>query len=124
MEYNFDVNSDAKKFEPYYLKCICAGRAHEGLRANWQKQLRTVQNEIGFEYIRFHGIFNDEMAIYSEDENGNPKFFWQYFDELFDFLKEVKLKPIFELSFMPEAIFHKAAYTLLVEGQRLPSDRL
>lgn len=60
MEYSFDINSETEKFEPYYLKCICAGRVHEGLRANWQKQLRTVQNEIGFEYIRFHGIFNDE----------------------------------------------------------------
>lgn len=121
MEYNFDVNSDAKKFEPYYLKCICAGRAHEGLRANWQKQLRTVQNEIGFEYIRFHGIFNDEMAIYSEDENGNPKFFWQYFDELFDFLKEVKLKPIFELSFMPEAISTKPHTLFWWKGNACPT---
>lgn len=63
MEYSFDINSEIEKFELYYLKCIFAGRAHEGLRANWQKQLRTVQNEIGFEYIRFHGIFNDEIAV-------------------------------------------------------------
>lgn len=39
MEYSFDINSETEKFELYYLKCICAGRAHEGLRANWQKQL-------------------------------------------------------------------------------------
>lgn len=104
MKYRFDKNASGTHFEPYYLKCICAGRAYEGLRADWQKQLKTVQEEIGFEYIRFHGIFNDEMAVYSEDENGEPKFFWQYFDKLFDFLKEVGLKPIFELSFMPEAI--------------------
>lgn len=32
------------------------GRAAEGLRANVQKQLRELQDEIGFEYIRFHGI--------------------------------------------------------------------
>lgn len=120
MKYNFDINVDAKKFEPYYLKCICAGRAHEGLRANWQKQLRTVQNEIGFEYIRFHGIFNDEMAIYREDENGNPAFFWQYFDELFDFLQEVKLKPIFELSFMPEALATKPHTLFWWKGNACP----
>lgn len=61
------------------------------------------------------------MAIYSEDENGNPKFFWQYFDELFDFLKEVKLKPIFELSFMPEAISTKP-HTLF-GGRAMPALR-
>jgi hypothetical protein len=30
MEYSFDINSETEKFEPYYLKCIRAGRAHEG----------------------------------------------------------------------------------------------
>lgn len=124
MKYTFDINSSGKKFEPYYLKCICAGRAHEGLRANWQQQLKTVQKEIGFEYIRFHGIFNDEMAIYSENENDEPEFFWQYFDELFDFLQEVNLKPIFELSFMPEAICNETSYSVLVERQCLSSNRL
>lgn len=29
MEYSFDINSETEKFELYYLKCICAGRAHE-----------------------------------------------------------------------------------------------
>ena len=30
MEYSFDINFETEKFETYYLKCICAGRAHEG----------------------------------------------------------------------------------------------
>ena len=30
MEYSFDINSETEKFELYYLKCICASRAHEG----------------------------------------------------------------------------------------------
>lgn len=120
VKYDFDVNAKGTVFEPYYLKCICAGRAHEGLRASWQKQLRTVQREIGFEYIRFHGIFNDEMAIYREDENGEPRFFWQYFDELFDFLREVGLKPIFELSFMPEAIASKPHTLFWWRGNACP----
>ena len=78
----------------YYIKCITAGRANEGLRADWQEQLKMVQKEIGFRYIRFHGIFHDDMAIYDEDENGNPQFYFGYFDKLFDFLKSVDLKPI------------------------------
>ena len=27
MEYSFNINSETEKFELYYLKCICAGRA-------------------------------------------------------------------------------------------------
>lgn len=79
-------------------------RAGEGLRADWQEQLRIVQNEIGFEYIRFHGVFHDDMAIYDEDENGNPKLWFGYFDKLFDFLLSIGLKPILELGFMPDKL--------------------
>ncbi len=61
------------------------GRAAEGLRANVQKQLRELQDEIGFEYIRFHGIFTDEMMIYNLDKEGNISYNWTYVDELFDF---------------------------------------
>lgn len=83
-------------------------------------KLATTKKEIGFEYIRFHGIFNDEMAIYNENENGEPEFFWQYFDELFDFLQEVNLKPIFKLSFMPEAIATKPHTLFWWKGNACP----
>ena len=56
----------------YFKKCIAFGRAREGLRADFQEQLRELQSEIGFEYIRFHGMFHDDMAVYDEDENGHP----------------------------------------------------
>lgn len=52
----------------YYQKCITFGRAAEGLRADFQKQLLQLQREIGFSYVRFHGIFHDDMAVYREDE--------------------------------------------------------
>ncbi len=92
------------KNDRYYTKCITAGRAAEGLRADWQEQLKTVQKEIGFEYIRFHGVFHDDMAIYDEDEKGKPKFWFGYFDKLFDFLLSIGLRPIFELGFMPDKL--------------------
>lgn len=49
-------------------KCITFGRAAEGLRADFQKQLLQLQREIGFSYVRFHGIFHDDMAVYRERE--------------------------------------------------------
>ena len=38
------------------LLVIGAGRAAEGLRTDWQDQLATVQTEIGFHYLRMHGL--------------------------------------------------------------------
>jgi xylan 1,4-beta-xylosidase len=84
-----------------FKECIGAGRANEGLRADWQAQLALVQKEIGFKYIRMHGLLHDDMGVYKEDRQGNPIYNWQYIDKLHDFLLSVHLKPFVELGFMP-----------------------
>lgn len=91
-------------YQPHWNRLITAGRAHEGMYAAWREQLIQVQREIGFEYIRFHGIFNDEMMVYREDESGNAQYNWQYVDSLFDFLLSIGLRPILELGFTPTAM--------------------
>jgi xylan 1,4-beta-xylosidase len=83
-----------------FKRCVGAGRANEGLRADWQRQLTVVRRECGFEYIRFHGLFCDDMGVYREVD-GRPEYNWQYIDELFDFLHGIGMKPFVELGFMP-----------------------
>ena len=83
--------------------CVGAGRANEGLRADWQRQLAYAHDECGFEYIRMHGLFTDDMGVYRE-ERGQPQYNWQYIDDLYDFLQSIKMKPFVELSFMPQAL--------------------
>ena len=87
-----------------YNFCVGAGRANEGLRADWQRQLRHAREECGFRYIRFHGLFCDDMGVYQEDKQGRPVYNWQYVDELFDFLHSIGMKPFVELGFMPGAL--------------------
>jgi len=87
-----------------YDFCVGAGRANEGLRADWQRQLRRARTECGFRYIRFHGLFCDDMGVYQEDKQGRPIYNWQYVDELFDFLESIGMKPFVELGFMPGAL--------------------
>jgi xylan 1,4-beta-xylosidase len=84
-----------------WKECIGAGRANEGLRADWQQQLAGVQKEIGFRYIRMHGLLHDDMGVYKEDAKGNPVYNWQYVDKLYDYLLGIGLKPFVELAFMP-----------------------
>ncbi len=86
------------------LRCIGAGRANEGLRADWQQQLATVQREIGFQYIRFHGILHDDMGVYKEDRQGHPEYNFQYVDALYDALLKLHIRPFVELTFMPSAL--------------------
>lgn len=80
---------------------VGAGRANEGLRADWQQQLAEVQKDIGFRYIRMHGLLHDDMGVYTEDAKGTPLYNFQYIDALFDALLEMKIRPFVELSFMP-----------------------
>ena len=86
-----------------FKRCVGAGRANEGLRADWQRQLSVVRRECGFEYLRFHGLFCDDMGVYREVD-GRPEYNWQYIDELFDFLQRIGMKPFVELGFMPTAL--------------------
>jgi xylan 1,4-beta-xylosidase len=86
------------------LNLVGSGHARLGLRADWQAQLSTVQREIGFHYLRFHGILSDDMGAYSEDAKGNPVYNFQYVDELYDAMLTRHIRPFIELSFMPKKL--------------------
>jgi xylan 1,4-beta-xylosidase len=88
-------------FSRMYAECIGAGRANEGLRADWQQQLVLIKKEIDFKYIRFHGLLNDEMHVYTESKEGKSLYNWQYIDKLYDFLLSIGVRPFVELGFMP-----------------------
>ncbi len=99
-----DYSKTAGKMNTMFKECIGAGRANEGLRADWQQQLTMVKNECDFKYIRMHGLLTDDMAVYREDSKGNPEYNYQYIDALYDFLLSIKVKPFVELGFMPNAL--------------------
>jgi xylan 1,4-beta-xylosidase len=101
---NIDFNQTAGKLNTMFKECVGAGRANEGLRADWQQQLAYVRKECGFKYIRMHGLLTDDMAVYKEDNKGNPEYNYMYVDALFDFLQSIGMKPFVELGFMPGAL--------------------
>src|SRR5438309_10418029 len=91
------ISADFTKMEgrlnTMFNECVGAGRANEGLRADWQQQLAYVRKECGFRYIRMHGLLSDDMAVYQEDKNGKPAYNFMYIDVLFDFLHSICMKP-------------------------------
>lgn len=66
-------------------------------------QLRTVQKELRFRYIRFHNIFADQLGTYKE-VGGKPVYDWRRIDYLYDQLLGMGLKPFVELGFTPDAM--------------------
>ena len=116
----FDCGETGDSIHPFWRKLTTAGRAAEGLRAAWRDQLRMLQAEIGYEYIRFHGLLHDDMMVYQEDPSGNPSANWHYVDDLFDFLQSVGLKPFVELGFMPQKLASGDATTFWWRGNITP----
>lgn len=85
---------------------VGAGRANEGLRADWQAHLRDVVQTMGYRYVRFHGLFHDDMFVYREVD-GRVEPYFQYVDTLFDALLEAGIRPFVEFGFMPSQIATK-----------------
>lgn len=97
-------SNQGKKLAHTWKKLMTVGKAKEVLFAEVQRHIKQLQREIGFQYIRFHGIFDDEMMIYGEDERGEVSLNFAYSDSLFDFLLSAGLKPFLELSFLPRQL--------------------
>ena len=83
---------------------VGAGRAAEGLRADWQRDLALVQRECGFRYVRFHGLLQDELGVYSEDRQGRPIYNFQYIDAVYDAILNAGMRPFVEFGFMPQRL--------------------
>lgn len=92
-------------FRNHVTSCIGTGRMGLALQKEYMDQLALVQKEIGFSYIRGHGLFCEDMAIYQEyeDEQGKvyPEYNFTYLDLVMDSYQSVGLKPFLELGFMP-----------------------
>ncbi len=101
---NLDFNKVKGNFSSMFKECVGAGRANEGLRADWQQQLALVKQDCDFKYIRMHGLLTDDMGVYKEDRDGKPEYNFQYIDVLYDYILSIGMKPFVELSFMPNAL--------------------
>ena len=111
------LNNPKTLISPYWKKIMSVSRAKDLLREDLRSHLRTIQSEIAFSQIRFHGIFDDAMMVYLEDEDGNITLNFDYIDNILDFLLSINLKPFIEIGFMPKILaknktpyFHSPSY--------------
>ncbi len=86
--------------------CVGTGRLGLALQKEYIEHLKLVQDSIGFEYIRGHGLFCDDMGIYRNYGKGSQQPFYNftYLDRIIDTYLENNIKPFLELGFMPEAL--------------------
>ena len=99
-----DAQAPSQPFPHYWEQMFGSGRAILSLRDSYRRDLRAVKKATGFEYIRFHAIFHDEVGFYNEDKHGHPLYNDSYVDQIYDGLLDNGVRPFVELSFMPEKL--------------------
>ena len=99
-----DASAPAHPFPHFWEKMFGSERAIVTLRESYRNDLRDVKKITGFEYVRFHAIFHDEVGIYDEDAQGHPLYNFSYVDQVYDGLLANGVRPFIELSFMPKAL--------------------
>ncbi|MGB9070342.1 MAG: hypothetical protein WCC21_17370 [Candidatus Acidiferrales bacterium] len=99
-----DVNAPTTPFPHFWERAFGSGRAILSLRDSYRRDLRTVKAATGFEYVRFHAIFDDEVGVYDEDATGHAVYNFGYVDQIYDGLLENGVRPFVEISFMPRKL--------------------
>ncbi|MGH9607755.1 MAG: GH39 family glycosyl hydrolase [Terracidiphilus sp.] len=99
-----DAQQTATPFPHFWEEMFGSGHAILSLRESYRDDLRAVKKITDFKYVRFHGIFDDEVGVYNEDAHGNPVYNFSYVDQIYDGLLRNGVRPYVEISFMPKKL--------------------
>jgi xylan 1,4-beta-xylosidase len=102
-EFSCDLLDKAGPLPHYWEKVVGSCHATLALRADWQKQMTRCHAELGFQYVRFHGILCDDMGTLM-DENDQLVYSFFNTDQIIDFLQSIGMRPFIEFSFMPSTL--------------------
>ena len=87
--------------------CVGTGRIELALRRDYLDSLALLQSEIGFRYIRGHGLLSDGMGVYRPYEWQGGRHVHHSFthvDQVIDAYLGLGIRPFLELGFMPREL--------------------
>lgn len=101
--HNIRINAGYVKaqIKPVWRQLLNVGYAKDFLNVDLQEQIKRVNREIGFRYVRFHGLLDDDMMLYREREDGSPVLNYHYVDQVLDFVLQQQMRPYIEFGYMP-----------------------
>jgi xylan 1,4-beta-xylosidase len=98
-----DISASAGPLDRFFDLSVGSDYPGTLMRADSQSQLQLVANELGFRYLRFHGIFHDVLGTVRL-QNAVVSYDWSKVDRLYDELLAKHIKPFVELGFTPQAL--------------------
>jgi len=102
-----DAKAASHPFPHFWEKMFGSGRAILTLRDSYRDDLRAAKQITDFRYVRFHGIFHDEVGVYDLDSAGHAVYNFSYVDQIYDGLLAIGVRPFVEVSFMPNKLAAK-----------------
>jgi xylan 1,4-beta-xylosidase len=91
----------------FYEKVVASDHANTLLTTaygrNAQLAIKKGHDQAGFGYLRFHGILDDDIGVYSEPA-GVPTYTWTNLDKVYDAIIAAGMRPFVEISFMPKVM--------------------
>jgi xylan 1,4-beta-xylosidase len=104
IELTIEARDPGAPFPHFWEQMMGSGRAALSLRADYRRDLRLVKAVTDLGYLRFHGIFHDEIGLYDVDAAGRSVYNFSYIDQIYDGLLAAGVRPFVELSFMPQKL--------------------
>jgi len=104
VEIHVDATAPGTPFPHFWERMFGSGRATLALRDDYRRDLEDVDRATGFDYVRFHGILDDDVGVVERNGDGKLAYNFTYVDQIYDGLLARGVKPFVELGFMPTAL--------------------
>ena len=101
------MQQQSKKVWSFWQSCTTADHAWLALQRDFQDQLSRVHDNLGREYVRFHGIFDDDVGILNH-QDPSIGYSFSNIDKMYDFILSINMKQVIELDFMPSILSLKS----------------
>ncbi len=102
-----DAGKGTSVLNRFWEKCVGSDHFYTVIKSGYGGNIKSAyalaKTELGMKAVRAHGILNDDVGIYKEN-NGTPVYNWKNYDSIMDYIVSLGWKPIVELSFMPGAL--------------------
>ncbi|MCK9367667.1 MAG: glycosyl hydrolase family 39 [Metallibacterium scheffleri] len=99
-----DAQAAGTPFPHFWERMFGSGHAVLALRASYRRDLSMVKRATGFDYVRFHGIFDRHVGLFHLGKDGKPVYNFSLVDQIYDGLLARGVKPYVELGFMPREL--------------------
>ena len=103
----------------FWEHTVGSDHAPMALRADWRQQLKRAHDDLGFRYVRFHGLLSDDFGTLVR-HNGELVYSFFNSDQVFDFLLSIGMRPFVELSFMPSVLASGTRTVFKYQGNVTP----